>query len=64
MFTLKQNRCSHSAGMAVHDAPEYALGSVADAFNLMLDAFQQAVNDIRNASTTLSDVSQNTSDTV
>ncbi|WP_041609497.1 hypothetical protein [Tolumonas auensis] len=25
MFTLKQNRCSHSAGMAVHDAPEYAL---------------------------------------
>jgi methyl-accepting chemotaxis protein len=50
--------------MAVHDAPEYALGSVADAFNLMLDAFQQAVNDIRNASTTLSDVSQNTSDTV
>jgi len=40
------------------------LGSVADAFNLMLDAFQQAVNDIRNASTTLSDVSQNTSDTV
>ncbi len=40
------------------------LGSVANAFNLMLDAFQQAVNDIRNASTTLSDVSQNTSDTV
>jgi len=40
------------------------LGAVADAFNLMLDAFQQTVNDIRNASTTLSDVSQNTSDTV
>ncbi|MDD2342333.1 MAG: hypothetical protein PHV54_05530 [Tolumonas sp.] len=24
VFTLEQNRCSHSTGMAVHDAPEYA----------------------------------------
>lgn len=40
------------------------LGLVAKAFNLMLDAFTQALNDIRSASSTLSDVSQNTAENV